>query len=36
MQVVAARHAAAALPLRFGPAGLSPFLEATGRWPEAA
>ncbi|OUM02079.1 pyridoxamine 5'-phosphate oxidase family protein [Variovorax sp. JS1663] len=32
MRVVAARHAAAALPLRFGPASLSPFLEATGRW----
>jgi predicted pyridoxine 5'-phosphate oxidase superfamily flavin-nucleotide-binding protein len=36
MQVVAAQHAPAALPLRFGPAALSPHLEATGRWPAAA
>jgi uncharacterized protein len=35
MQVVAAQHAPAALPLRFGPAALSPYLEATGRWPAA-
>jgi predicted pyridoxine 5'-phosphate oxidase superfamily flavin-nucleotide-binding protein len=34
MEVLAAQHAAAALPLRFGSASLSPFLEATGRWPE--
>ncbi|CAN7666846.1 MULTISPECIES: flavin-nucleotide-binding protein [unclassified Variovorax] len=36
MQVVAAQHAPAALPLRFGPAALSPHLEATGRWPAPA
>jgi hypothetical protein len=36
MQVVAAQHAPAALPLRFGPAALSPHLEAMGRWPAAA
>lgn len=34
MEVLAAQHAPAALPLRFGSARLSPFLEATGRWPE--
>ena len=34
MQVLAAQHAPAALPLRFGAASLSPFLEATGRWTE--
>ncbi|MEJ7687049.1 MAG: pyridoxamine 5'-phosphate oxidase family protein [Variovorax sp.] len=32
MQVVAAQHASAALPLRFGPSALSPHLEPTGRW----
>jgi predicted pyridoxine 5'-phosphate oxidase superfamily flavin-nucleotide-binding protein len=36
MQVVAAQHAPAALPLRFGSASLSPHLAATGRWCEAA
>jgi uncharacterized protein len=36
MQVVAARHATAALPLRFGRAALSPYLEATGGWPASA
>ncbi|WP_076998690.1 pyridoxamine 5'-phosphate oxidase family protein [Variovorax sp. KK3] len=36
MRVVSARRAAGALPLRFGPASLSPFLEATGRWRAAA
>ncbi|MBT2321926.1 pyridoxamine 5'-phosphate oxidase family protein [Variovorax paradoxus] len=36
MQVVAAQHAPAALPLRFGPAAVSPYLETTGRWPAAA
>ncbi|MGK6311308.1 flavin-nucleotide-binding protein [Variovorax sp. DT-64] len=34
MEVLAAQHAPAALPLRFGAASLSPFLEATGRWRE--
>ncbi|VTU21229.1 pyridoxamine 5'-phosphate oxidase, FMN-binding family [Variovorax sp. PBS-H4] len=34
MEVLTAQRAPAALPLRFGPASLSPFLEATGRWPE--
>ncbi len=34
MEVLAAQHAPAALRLRFGSASLSPFLEATGRWPE--
>jgi predicted pyridoxine 5'-phosphate oxidase superfamily flavin-nucleotide-binding protein len=34
MEVLAAQHAPAALPLRFGAASLSPFLEATGRWAE--
>ncbi|MDR6857608.1 pyridoxamine 5'-phosphate oxidase family protein [Variovorax guangxiensis] len=34
MEVLAAQHAPAALPLRFGAASLSPFLEATGRWPD--
>ncbi|KWT87778.1 MULTISPECIES: pyridoxamine 5'-phosphate oxidase family protein [unclassified Variovorax] len=34
MEVLAAQHAPAALPLRFGSARLSPFLEATGRWPD--
>jgi len=36
MEVVSMQHAPAALPLRFGPAALSPYLEATGRWSEAA
>lgn len=36
MEVLAAQHAPAALPLRFGASSLSPFLEATGRWPDAA
>lgn len=34
MQVVSAIHRPAALPLRWGPAMLSPFLAPTGRWPE--
>jgi predicted pyridoxine 5'-phosphate oxidase superfamily flavin-nucleotide-binding protein len=34
MEVLCAQHAPAALPLRFGAASLSPFLEATGRWPD--
>ncbi|VTU17250.1 pyridoxamine 5'-phosphate oxidase, FMN-binding family [Variovorax sp. PBL-H6] len=34
MEVLAAQHAPGALPVRFGPASLSPFLEATGLWPE--
>ncbi|MGJ7511751.1 flavin-nucleotide-binding protein [Variovorax sp. GT1P44] len=33
MQVVSAIHRPAALPLRWSPAELSPFLLATGRWP---
>lgn len=36
MQVVSVLHRPAALPLRWGQAAPSPFLEATGRWPEAA
>ncbi len=32
MEVLAAQHATAALPMRFGPAALSPHLEPTGRW----
>jgi predicted pyridoxine 5'-phosphate oxidase superfamily flavin-nucleotide-binding protein len=36
MEVLAAQHAPAALPLRFGAASLSPFLEATGRWADLA
>lgn len=36
MRVVAAIHRPAALPLRWGPAEQSPFLEATGTWPRAA
>ena len=34
MEVLAAQHAPRALPLRFGAASLSPFLEVTGRWPD--
>ncbi|TBR71209.1 MAG: flavin-nucleotide-binding protein, partial [Nevskiaceae bacterium] len=36
MQVVSVLHRPAALPLRWSPAQLSPYLAATGRWPEAA
>jgi predicted pyridoxine 5'-phosphate oxidase superfamily flavin-nucleotide-binding protein len=36
MQVVSVLHRPAALPLRWGRGAPSPFLEATGRWPEAA
>jgi predicted pyridoxine 5'-phosphate oxidase superfamily flavin-nucleotide-binding protein len=36
MRVVEALHRPAALPLRWGPTELSPFLEATGTWPRAA
>jgi len=36
MQVVSVLHRTAALPLRWGQAAPSPFLAATGRWPEAA
>ncbi|MGH8822790.1 MAG: pyridoxamine 5'-phosphate oxidase family protein, partial [Rhodoferax sp.] len=36
MRVVSVLHRPAALPLRWGPAQLSPYLAATGRWPEAA
>lgn len=36
MRVVSAIHRPAALPLRWGPAEQSPFLEATGTWPRAA
>jgi hypothetical protein len=35
MKVTAARHTPAALPLRWGQPQPSPFLQATGRWPEA-
>lgn len=35
MQVVSVLHRPAALPLRWGRAQLSPYLAATGRWPEA-
>jgi predicted pyridoxine 5'-phosphate oxidase superfamily flavin-nucleotide-binding protein len=35
MRVTSMRWAPAALPLRWGRAELSPFLEKTGRWPEA-
>jgi len=36
MQVLAARRMPAALPLRWGRAQMSPHLEATGRWAQAA
>lgn len=36
MRVVAAIHRPAALPLRWGPAQLSPFLAGTGNWPQAS
>ncbi len=36
MQVVSVLHRPAALPLRWSPAQLSPYLAATGHWPEAA
>ncbi|MGO4390428.1 pyridoxamine 5'-phosphate oxidase family protein [Variovorax sp. M-6] len=36
MQVVSALYRPAALPLRWGRAQQSPYLDATGRWPEAA
>jgi hypothetical protein len=36
MQVVSVLHRPAALPLRWSPAQLSPYLAATGRWPETA
>ncbi len=36
MEVVSALRMPAALPLRWGPAALSPYLEATGRWAGAA
>jgi predicted pyridoxine 5'-phosphate oxidase superfamily flavin-nucleotide-binding protein len=36
MQVVSVLHRPAALPLRWGRGAPSPFLDGTGRWPEAA
>ena len=36
MRVVSVLHRPAALPLRWGDAELSPYLDATGHWPAAA